>query len=110
MFQSIRFDFGLNLFVFSRTTKMATAKSVEKIIHDGPSGIEGEGVKLGEGLGVGERSGEVDGFSDGIGVGEGEAVGIGVGVGDGEPSENVMSVSLMGSSNAVTVPFCGKTL
>jgi hypothetical protein len=89
---------------------MATAKSNDKIIHDGTSGIEGEGVKLGEGLGVGERSGEVDGLSDGIGVGEGEAVGIGVGVGEGEPSENVMSVSLMGSSIAVTVPFCGKTM
>lgn len=77
------------------TATAAAAKTRGKTAHAGNSGIEGEG--------------EADGLSDGFGVGEGEAVGIGVEVGGGELGENVMSLSLMGSSIDVTVPFCGKT-
>lgn len=86
---------------------MAATKNIGRIIHDGNSGIEGDEVKVGvgDGLVVDEGGDEADGLSDGVGVGEGEAVGVGLGVGEGELRENVISVSLIGSSIAVTFPL-----
>jgi len=54
-------------FLLIRATDSSVAVSIGRVIHDGNSGIEGEGVELNEEIGEGE----------GLGLGVGVAVGIG---------------------------------
>ena len=52
------------------TAKSVVIATTERIIHDGNSGIEGDGDKVGVGLGDGEGDGEMFGVGDGLGDGK----------------------------------------